>query len=316
MNTLILPAPPSAEELRQVMALELLAAVGVGRSPWAGRFLRPLVGPALGRMAAIAAAFENRVRAQGLREAARALLPRFISGLEVRNLEALPAEGPLVVASNHPGAYDAFLIAATLPRDDLKVVSSSISILRALPATASHFVFLTHDSAERMAATRAIIRHLRDGGALLIFPTGMVDPDPDVLPGAGRALDRWSASLDVFLRHVPQAAIAPTIVSSVLSPGWFRFPLTWLRRERHQRQITAEILQVMQQLLLPRTLMMKPRLSYSAPLSARDLASPGAERVRYLPGLIRQARSVLEEHVRAGRSQLLLAAGEPQPHAG
>ncbi len=55
-----------------------------------------------------------------------------------------------------------------------------------------------------MAAARSGIRHLQNGGALLLFGTGLIDPDPAVYPGAEKEIENWSPSIDLFLRHVPE----------------------------------------------------------------------------------------------------------------
>jgi len=81
-----------------------------------------------------------------------------------------------------------------------------------------------------MVAIRAGIRHLRDGGALLIYPSGIVDPDPDLAPGLAESIDTWSGSLDVFLRRAPQTCVVPTIVSNVLSRRYFDNPLVRIPR--------------------------------------------------------------------------------------
>ncbi len=42
--------------------------------------------------------------------------------------------------------------------------------------------------------------------AVLIFPTGRIDPDPALSPEAVHDLGKWSPSIEIILRHVPQTA--------------------------------------------------------------------------------------------------------------
>jgi hypothetical protein len=116
-----------------------------------------------------------------------------------------------------------------------------------------------------------MIRHLRDGGSVLIFPSGNVDPDPAILPGADRALDGWSRSLDLLLRSVPETRVLLTIVSDVLLPSLALNPLTRLRKELRDRQKIAEFLQVSLQMILRWGPSLTARLSLGEPLGAADL---------------------------------------------
>ena len=99
--------------------------------------------------------------------------------------ERIPEEGPLIVASNHPGAYDSIAIISNLPRQDLKVIVSDVPFLRSLPAVSQRLIFTPSGPYSRMAALRGLLRHVQEGGAALIFPSGLVDPDPAFMPEAG-----------------------------------------------------------------------------------------------------------------------------------
>lgn len=265
------------QSLQQAILDEAFWVFGFDRRPWLRRLIEPLFRWPVGRFAQLTAGYENQVAQTGLREATQALMPHFIEKVDIIGDNHLPSGGPLLVVSNHPAAYDFFLIAATLPRDDLKLLASNINIVRKLPATADHFIFMASngvlgDSYSRMAAVRASIRHLRSGGALLIFPTGTVDPDPAVsAEGARQALSRWSPSLELLLRKVPEIQVVVSIVSGVLSPGWYKSPITRLRKEPHNKQKVAEIFQVVQQLFLPGSLKLYPRLAFSLPFQTGQL---------------------------------------------
>lgn len=264
--------PVESRSLEKTIIDEAFWVLGLNNWPWLRRLIEPILRSPIGRFSRLAADFENAVARKGLHHAIPDLMPRFVAGVDLIGAESLPECGPLLIASNHPAAYDFFLIAATLPREDLKLVASNINILRRLPATAEHFIFIGSkevmgDTHSRMAAVRASVRHLKKGGALLIFPTGTVDPDPAINPdGSRQALNNWSPSLDLLVRLVPETKIVVTIVSGVLSKGWYNSPVTWLRHEPHNKQKVAEVFQVMQQLYFPNSLKLQPRLSFSRPL--------------------------------------------------
>ena len=287
-----------ARVFEQTILDEAFWVMGFDRRPWLRRLLEPIFRWPVGRFARLAAGFENGVARDGLQETCGQFMGQFVSEVDIIGEENLPAGGPLLIAANHPAAYDFFLIAATLPRDDMKLIASNINIVRRLPATAGHFIFIGSDqvmgdSHSRMAAVRAGVRHLREGGALLIFPTGTVDPDPAVSPeGARRVLDDWSPSLELFLRRAPETRVVVAMVGGVLSERWFNSPVTWLRKEPHNKQKVAEIFQVMQQLFFPNTLKLRPRLAFSRPLALEELRGEDG-RGEVVPALVAEAEKML-----------------------
>jgi hypothetical protein len=246
---------------------EIVKALGLGKSHLSHRLLEPFFGPAVQRFAEVAARFDNDVATYGLRQAASRLLPHFTREIRVQGEENVPGEGPLLVVSNHPGTVDVVVIAAGLPRPDLKIVASGgIPFFRSLKATTDHLIFSGIDAIGKMNVIRSSIRHLQEGGAVLIFPNGGIDPDPSVMPGAPEAVETWSRSLDLMLRRVPNAQVLITAVSGVLAPRWMHSPLTWLHKGRRNRQKVAEVLQMVQQMLFPSSPLISPTVSFAQPL--------------------------------------------------
>lgn len=283
-------------DLRRAISTETLVALGLPRSGLLQTLLRPLVWPPTQRFARLAAEFDRRVALDGLPQAADWALSLFTEGHDLFGVDRVPRSGPLVVISNHPGSYDVLLIAAALGRDDLKIPASDIPFLRNLVATASHLIYTdTGPNAHaRMAAARQSIRHLKEGGALLLFASAQVDPDPAFLPGAREELQKWSPSLSLFLRQVPETVSVVTIVSGVLSPRCFHHPLTRLRREQRLKQFLAEFLQVSQQVLFGRRFGLVPSIRFAEPLVAARLGV-GRDPQMAKAKLIEQAERLLAE---------------------
>lgn len=115
--------------------------------------------------------------------------------ITARGVEGIPREGPVLLASNHPGLFDSMMIAALLPRRDLKIIAGGVHYFAKFPHARKFLLYLDKETDTRVSALRAAIRHLRDGGCVLIFPTGETDPDPDFVPGHGsgwrNGLIRW-----------------------------------------------------------------------------------------------------------------------------
>jgi 1-acyl-sn-glycerol-3-phosphate acyltransferase len=258
--------------------------------------------PAL-RFAEVAARFDTLVARYNFQQAAQDLLSRWVRGVEITGLENLPSSGPLLILANHPGMCDGLSIIASVPRPDLKVVISGIPFTEELKHAKPHFILSPPPSEAhaRMGTVRKMIHHLDQGGSLLLFPTGNVDPDPAYLPGAEAALERWSASLEILLRKAPHAQVLIAIVSGVLAPESLRTPLRKILGHV-QVQKVAQFSQVVGQMLNPERYTPLPRISFGQPLKIADLehtipmVAP-EERPRYLPALIALARSRLQEHL-------------------
>jgi hypothetical protein len=279
-----------ANDLKSKLLDEVLRALGLGKSRLARVLLRPLFTPAAMRFAELAVTFDDDVAHYGFREAARRALPIFTREVHARGMEHIPASGPLLIVSNHPGTVDGLVIASNMPRPDLKIVASGVPFVRSLNATADHLIYSSLDMHERMAIIRHAIDHLDAGGALLIFPSGGIDPDPAVMSGAEQELETWSRSLDVILRRAPNAQILVTSVSGVLHSHWVRSPLTKLCNGRRNQQRVAEFLQVIQQMIMPmpRSMLVSPSVRFADPFAIQ----PG-DRAMLLTSIITRAKQNL-----------------------
>ena len=202
--------------LRQRIREETYKALGMTRSRFLRILAHPLIALPTHRFAAVGTYFDHQVAISNFCEAARRILPTFISKLAIVGQENIPTTGPLLITSNHPGISDALVIAASIPRDDLKIVVGDIPFLKGMPNTIRYFFFANEDTSSRIAVVRATIRHLLSGGAVLIFASGHLDPDPACIPGADAALNDWSRSLEIMLRKAPHTKLLPTIVRGVL----------------------------------------------------------------------------------------------------
>jgi hypothetical protein len=288
------PPHAIAAELRRTLSTDILEAAGLPPTSPLRTLLSPLVWPPVHLFARVAAEFDQRVAQSGLVEAIRWVLPRFVDGVSTEGTENIPTTGPLVIASNHPGASDGLAIASCLPRDDLKVVVTDRPFFRGLYAASSYLIYTPRDASGRMGVVREAVRHLRAGGSLLIFAHGNVEPDPAVAPGAEEALEGWSSSVPLFLRRVPGASLVVTIVSGVLAPSAMQHPLTRLQEGWRGRQLLAEFIQVSQQMLFGRRFGLVPTVRFAAPLTAGDWLG-GRDAGAALAAILARARELLAD---------------------
>jgi len=205
------------ETLTQYITDEIFRLFKQSPQSWMRRTFGPLFRLPTHRFAQVACTFDRYVEEYGFREAAMRILPVFARAFEANNVEGVPREGPLLITSNHPGTCDSIVIAASIPRPDEKIVATGVPFVQGLRNAANHLIYTTLDVHERMMVVRSVIRHLREGGAVLIFPSGRIDPDPELSPDASNDLGKWSPSVEVMLRHVPQTRVLLTVVSGVLS---------------------------------------------------------------------------------------------------
>jgi len=279
---------------------ELNKSFGFRQDGFMRPFLKLLVWKPMVRFSELAKKFDSRVVKEGFQRASAWLISHFVDQVNTMGTENLPSEGPLIIASNHPGAYDSLVIAANLPRDDLKIISSDIPFLKKLPVTRNHMIFSAPDAYIRMGVVRKAIRHLKEGGALLVFAHGSLDPDPAFMPGAEEELTHWTSSLGFFLRKVPQAKLAITLVSGVLAYKYVNHPATLFRKGRVNKQRLSEYFQVMNQLLVPGKLMVSPNLSFAPTLTLDDLGN-----CKDLKEISREIIKRAQEHFDSHSSQLL-----------
>ena len=242
---------------------------------WIRKVLEILVWVPVDRFASISARFDATVAREGFRAAMRELLGDLVREVRYTGREHIPADGPLLIVSNHPGSYDSLAIAAGLPRDDLKIIASGFPLLRRLPNARRHLIFTDPQGCSNVSAARAAIRHLESNGALLIFPSGRVEPDPAVLPGALEALRAWSPSVELFLRRVPQTRTQIVVVSGVLAPVFLRNPLIKLWEGLRDPQAIAEVTQVIVQMVLSKWVQLTPQITFDLPSTVDELLREG-----------------------------------------
>ena len=254
------------DRLTRVCVDDLLSAFGLAelRRSGVGHLLELLSWIPARCLARRVAAYDRIVGQSGLGAGGAWALERMVRHMEVAARENVPREGPLLLVANHPGLADTVVLFATIPRPDLRVVAAERPFLDALPNTSRHLLTVAETSPGRFGLIRATARHLRGGGAVLTFPGGRIEPDPAVLPGAIKALERWSASVDLFTRLVPDLTIVPAVVSGVLSPAALRNPLSFLRRRKEDREWIAATLQM----LAPTLYGVSARIEFGQPIYA------------------------------------------------
>ncbi|MEW6569302.1 MAG: hypothetical protein AB1449_14300 [Chloroflexota bacterium] len=141
--------------LRRHITDEVIKALGMTPNGRTRAVLAPLLYRPATRFSHIAAEFDRRVSEEGLVEAARWALNELWARVAVSFRAAVPPEGPLLIAANHPGTVDGLAIAAAVGRPDLKIVASGLPFLRSRPRPAEHLIYAISDPHQRMGVVRA-----------------------------------------------------------------------------------------------------------------------------------------------------------------
>ena len=168
---------------------------------------------------------------RAVRWISRTLLALFYHRVDVTGLRRLPGTGPLIVVANHQNALvDGMLLLATIPRPVVSLAKAPLfrnpligPFLKALGAIPVH---RRQDTTERFDPDAnaqmfdAATRTLSAGGAILIFPEGVSQPEPALMP-----LKTGAARIVLAAESAGPAALGVTVAPVGLvfdEPGTFR----------------------------------------------------------------------------------------------
>jgi hypothetical protein len=282
-----------ASRLGRLINEEIIYAFGGKRNGWAQRLISPFLRNTTRRFGHIAADFYDQVNRLGISQGASVALSRFKHQVQARGPGYIPMVGPLLLVSNHPGGLDSLGIVSCIPRNDLRALASDVKFLHHLDYLQRYLVFVDFKTTGGMLALRDAIAHLQTGGAVLLFAHGDVEPEPESFPDARNEIARWSPSIEIILRKVPNTRLQILTVSGAVQARYLRHPLTWLRREPARRQKLAEFLQVISAILFPKTEITRIHITAGEPAETTQLGEG-----RWMPGIVQRAQSQMDDHLR------------------
>src|SRR5258705_2401323 len=156
-----------------------------------------------------------------VRALVRWVLALFYRRIDVVGLEHIPESGPLIVAANHQNALvDPMLLLALIPRRMVAlakaplfrhpVIGPFLRLLGALPVHRRQDG--NADPGRNRTMFAAATNHLGAGGAVLIFPEGVSQPEPALMP-------LRSGAAPVLLQAQAQAGAGGRAVLGPLARG-------------------------------------------------------------------------------------------------
>ena len=256
-----------ADLCRQDMLAALSNSRWLARMP--RRLLQRLVERRIAGFAGQLIEFDDRIARDGLAAASAWGLTQWAGPVRQLGEPARPGQ-PLLLVSNHPGLIDAVAVLSTLADHDVRLLVAERPLFHALPALQAHLISVAPAGAGRAHALRAAVRHLRNGGTLVTYPAGRIEPDPAADgPGAQAALARWSPSATYLARRVPALSVQPVAVSDVIAARYRRHWLARQATDSEDRDAIAAALQV----LAARVHANQPRLAIGAPIAGVPAAA-------------------------------------------
>jgi 1-acyl-sn-glycerol-3-phosphate acyltransferase len=206
----------------------------------------------------------------GLHGATSKVLYHFVTRLEIRGF-ATPREGPLMVAANHPGGTDPFVMTAAIDRRDLHIVSQDHQLFKALPNIRNYLISMAEDRSNGHLAVRKMMALLRERESVLIYPGGELELDPALFPGSRNLLRGWSRSIALILSRMPDVVLQPVILRGTISQQAWKSWLVKLGRSVTTRLQIAMIVQIAFQQLKHDAYPVQTTLIKGPPLNAREL---------------------------------------------
>jgi 1-acyl-sn-glycerol-3-phosphate acyltransferase len=188
--------------------------------------------------------FDTELGKRGLVGASQTALGHYVDDVRVFGLDRVP-DSAFLALSNHPGMTDTLALFAALKRSALKVIALDRPFLMALPNMSRQLFFVNDEPALRMKLVRQVSAHLRNGGTVLTFPAGEIEPDPNIYPGATESLKTWTDSVGVLVRLAPETVILPVLVRNVIWDKTANHRLLKIKKTRKEREKLAAALQLL-----------------------------------------------------------------------
>jgi hypothetical protein len=274
--------PSPLDTLTQINLDDLVTAFGWEKRPLLAWLLRSTFDGPARRFAAQIIEFDHAVGQTNLAEASRRLMRKhYVKDVCVHGQENVPINGPVLFLSNHPGMADTIGLFAGINRPDLKIIALQRPFLASLVNTTKQLFYIDDDPTKRLNAVRRVSSYLREGGAVLTFPAGEIEPDPEVYPGALEALESWTDSAGVFMRLARETSIVPVLVRGTI---WDKTAHHWIPRLKRTR-LEREKLAAALQLLMLITRNARPNVvhvHFASPVSLNEVGSSEAQAIHQI----------------------------------
>lgn len=278
------------ETLTEINLDDLVSSFGWQDSPLLARLLRFFFRNPARTFAQHVVEYDDTVGTHGIVEGGWNLSRRYVQDIRIIGADRIP-ESAFLALSNHPGMTDTVALFAALHRKDLRIIALDRPFLNALPHTTAQLFYVYDDPAKRMTLVRQVSAHLKKGGAILTFPAGHIEPDPDIYPGAVESLTEWTDSVGVFIRMAPEAAILPVLVRNVVAKKYADHWLLRIKKTKEEKEKLATALQLLGMVMFNE----KPvtvTIQIGKPIYAKDLGTNETDAIHQ--AVLAEMKSLIE----------------------
>lgn len=291
-----MPNQTTILKIQEAITDEIFFALGIKRRGFLRRMLGWIFFLPTRRFARIMFEADSAVENGGAAGGCRKVLEGLGVKTTIRGVENIPTEGPVIILANHPGVYDSMAFGSCMKRRDFKAIVMETRFYHTLPHLHPDLIYVDTDPSKNMPALREAIAHLNNGGIFLQFGSGLIEPDPSIRPVGEEVFAKWSSSLEIMLRKVPETMVVPAIASGVLKERFASHPFTHLRKDEMDKRRLAEFMQVIQQLIWPKAVKAEPKISFGKVMTLNSLEQQSKSR-RLMGAVIGNVRDTLTEHV-------------------
>lgn len=161
---------------------------------------------------------DRRVASEGFTDALVTILHRYYRPSRGDTVPEAAATGPLLVLCNHPGLGDFPALLERLQRRDVRVIVKERELMADKQRIMESCIVITDSMSSKAAALQEGLRHLAQGGTLVVFPAGEIEDDPGspaVSPGDFR-LKPWMPVADSIARRCVRDSIPLTVLPAAV----------------------------------------------------------------------------------------------------
>lgn len=238
------------KELTEINLDELVLYLGVKDKPFISSLTRWIFRATVEKYSRQLIEFDNDIFNCGLNSASEKLLKKFAKDIKIFGHENIPLKGQAIFLSNHPGMVDSLALFSAIKRTDLRIIAYERPLLKYLKNMSSRLIYVNNNPLKNLSSLKVAIEHLKSGGALLTFPAGNIEQDPDIHQLSNDNFKAWSRSPGFLAVSVPEAMIVPILVSGVLWKEVFFHPIIKIRKSGKDRENLGAALQLLVQVFL------------------------------------------------------------------
>lgn len=154
---------------------------------------------------------DREITANGVANAMGRILRRYYRGVSVIR-GTVPSSGPVLLVGNHPGLGDLPALAVATKRRDLFAIAKKRALMRDMPGVLSRCVVIDETLSSRARAIRRIVEIAREGGAIVVYPAGSIEPDPALVGADHPILGDWPSFVDGIARRLLREGLSVPVV--------------------------------------------------------------------------------------------------------